>query len=677
MTGGMDTYIVATGAGAAELEALPRQERVPPLIHLVDIDRTEHVGHMVQTDIVIAGVGETFHVPRAWKTNCTSNGCTVCPKEVDIGTGTLLLAFCRISKDQATGLMRRLAGGCEHRPSVTVTGWATITELLALPVARPDDSAHDYREKVIALVGPLQNSNIRYRATGEVIAEPKRQRASMLVQSLERLQSAADGFQLTDEIRDAFRVFRSPDGSLDQAEACAVRIAATLTRTVTKIHGHHRQRVLLAELLAYHSIREIPWDEEKIKGTIDLLVVGDTGQGKTTQVRRLMEATGLGQITSGSTSSRAGVLYSLDSKVNDKRILRWGAFPLAHGELLIVDEAQNIPREQWQEFTTARSEGVLKVDRSIRAEHPSRVRLLCFANPVGRASMAEYQYGIMAVHPEHGMMSAQDLRRFDLVGVVAEGDEARGAVLGDHPPAELAIPPNLLRHSVLWAWTRTAEHVQYAPETEQAIKALATALQDAFGAPEIPLLITDAHEKVARLATAFAALLHSTDQTHERIIVTPTHIGLVGRLMDKLYTHPNCALDSYATVLRRRGGLLEGEYEMIAADLLCPGSNREDTLATESMLELFLAEDDISRPDLEAATGLGKDGLSRRLGKLRKHRLVQSGKRGYRKSARFVVFLRKWSEARESQGDPPRPPASAKPPNPSNQTGFCPAGGVS
>jgi hypothetical protein len=671
---GVDTYIEATGATAADLEGLPREDIVPPLIHLVDIERTEYVERLVQTDIVVAGVGETFHVPRAWEINCTTSGCTVCPKKVDVGTGPTLLMFCRMTNDQALGLMRKLAGGCEHRPRAKVLQYATVTELLALPVARADDgAAHDYREKVVALVGSLGNSNIRYRATGEVIAEPKRQRASMLVRELERLQSSADGFRLTDETRAVFRVF-SPRGlSLDGAEAHVTQITEALTRTVTKIRGSHRQRVLLAKLLVYHSVREIPWDGETIKGTLDFLAIGDTGQGKTTQVRRLRDAIGLGDLSSGSTSSRAGVLYSLDSKVNDKRILRWGAFPLAHGGLLIVDEAQNIAREQWQEFTTARSEGVLRVDRSIRAEHPSRVRLLCFANPRDRTAMAEFQYGIIAVHPEHGFMTAQDLRRFDLVAVVAEGDETRTAIFGNEQdgagtPEPLSLAVDVLRQSVLWAWTRSAEHVWYAPDAEKAIKKLATALQDTYGAAEIPLVITDAHEKVARLAVAFAALLHSTDEAHERIIVTPVHVGLVGRLMEQLYTHPNCSLDAYATALRRRSGLLEGEYETIATDLLAPASNREDTLATESMLELFLAEESIARQDLEAATGLGKDALTRRLGKLTKHRLLQSGKRGYRKTARFVAFLRRWSEERG---------ASPNTSNPPNQTGFAPDGGLS
>src|SRR5262249_44876280 len=160
--------------------------------------------------------------------------------------------------------------------------------------------------------------------------------------------------------------------------------------TITKVYGTHRVHVLLTELLVFHSARAIPWEGEQIKGTVDLLVVGDTGQGKTTQYRRLSAAIQLGHFASGSTSSRTGVLYTLPSKGTAKRVLRWGASPLAHGELLAIDEAQNIPREQWAEFTTARSEGVLRVDRAIRAEHPSRTRLIAFANPVVRPTMAEF-----------------------------------------------------------------------------------------------------------------------------------------------------------------------------------------------------------------------------------------------------------------------------------------------
>src|SRR5206468_10928192 len=179
----------------------------------------------------------------------------------------------------------------------------------------------DYREKVIALVGTLANSNIRYRATGTVIAEPKRQRASLLVTALDRLQSAAESFCLNSEVSRALTVFQPPVGAdVDGVAEHVRRIAATVTATITKVYGSHRVNLLLAQLVVFHSLLEIPWSGERIKGVVDLLAIGDTGQGKTTQFRRLSLALGLGHFASGSTSSRTGVLYTLDSKINDKRV---------------------------------------------------------------------------------------------------------------------------------------------------------------------------------------------------------------------------------------------------------------------------------------------------------------------------------------------------------------------
>jgi len=267
----------------------------------------------------------------------------------------------------------------------------------------------------------------------------------------------------------------------------------------------------------------------------------------------------------------------------------------------------------------------------------------------------------MAVHPEHGFLDPQDLRRFDLVVCVAKDDQSEHEVVAGPDGAGHAqvVSADLLRESILWAWTRRREHCLYAPGAEAAIKTLAQTFNARFGSSEIPLLITDAHEKVARHAFAFSALLHSTDERHEQIVVTPVHVALVGRLVEAVYMHPNCALDQYATVLRRRGGLDEVEYEGIRNDLLTPGSNREDPMATEALLDLFLTEDDLPRADLEAATGLGREALSNRIGKLRRHRLIQSGRRGYRKTARFVAFLRRWAETRANTANPPRSGAGA------------------
>jgi hypothetical protein len=649
--------------GAAESQSA---EAAPRRIHLLEIDQTEHIGHVVQTELVIAGVGETFHVPCQWTVKpCAVHVCEFAGRKVDMSGQKALLNFCRMTDDQKHGFMRASASACRHRPALTTMASATITEILVVPAASADldPLQADYREKVVFILGPLMASHVRYRATGEVIAEPRQQRASLLISRLERLESTTDHFHLTSGLSERFTVLQLPDLSglapeqaIVAAEVHVTRLVADVTRGITKIYGLHRETVLLGELLVLHSSAVVPWRHERIKGVLEGLVIGDTAQGKTTQAKRLIERIGLGSFASGSTASRAGVLYHLDSKVNDHRILRWGVFPLAHGEALLLDEAQNIPREQWREFTTARSEGILRVDRSIRAEHPCRVRLLCFANPVRREAMAALQYGIMAVHSDYGFLDPQDLRRFDFVACVAEGDQPMHSIL--NPPIDAGdrlLPAELLRESILWTWTRQLHQLRYAPGTEEAIQRLAVALHARFGTPEIPLLITDAHEKVARLTYAFAGFLHSTDHTHEFVVAHPIHVALVGRFLESLYEHPNCAFDAYAGVLRRRGGLADGEYEVIEADLLTPGSNREDIEATREMLDLFLTEEELSRADLEAATGLGKDALSRRIAKLRKHRLIVSKRHGYRKTPRFVAFLRR------REGGHPNPSNSSNP----------------
>ena len=106
--------LVSAGANREAFEALPREDITPPLIHLVDIEQTQYVGRTVQTDIVIAGVGETFHVPRSMGRRVRETGVQAAPcrprRRIRAGPAEM----CGMSHDQLTGFMRRLAG-CAHR----------------------------------------------------------------------------------------------------------------------------------------------------------------------------------------------------------------------------------------------------------------------------------------------------------------------------------------------------------------------------------------------------------------------------------------------------------------------------------------------------------------------------------------------------------------------------------
>jgi hypothetical protein len=449
------------------------------------------------------------------------------------------------------------------------------------------------RDKVVTYVGALSERYGHVRATGEVIPEPRRQRASMLVTRLEPLRSVTDHITMTADLSAAFRRFQIP--ILDQPESAVVLQGAVahvraltkgITRGIVKIYGTHRETLLLSELLVLHSPAEVRWDGELMKGVLDLLVVGDSGQGKTTGAERLLRAINLGSLASCSSSSRAGVLYSLDGKVNDRRILTWGSYPLAHGTLLVLDEAQQLPREEWAQLTSARSEGVLRVTRAIRAEHPSRVRLVAFANPINAETMAGLQYGIAAVRPSKGgFLAPKDLRRFDLVVCVTDEDHGLDDQVPPTAEDAIAIEPSALGESVRWAWTRRPNHLHFTEDSIDTIKLTARRLVAAYGHASLPVMISgDATDKVARLSAACASFVHSTDASHEAVVVHPIHVLLVADLLESVYDHPSALLGEYVQQIRRGATLGPGEYDIILADLTEPGSNRDNLHATEAML---------------------------------------------------------------------------------------------
>lgn len=621
-------------------------------IHLIDLERTSFVGCLVSTDIIIGGIGEVFHVPKEWKIDCGSRSndtppCTVCPTTVQLNThnSRSFLDFCRMSDSQKIGKMRTLSG-CERKGKVDVTEHTTITELLALPIA-DNKLKQDYRDKIIYFIGNLKSTNQRYRAAGYVIAEPKKQKASLIVHELKQLETDVNKFILTDNMVEQFKHLQPQTDTLETYLCHKKSITSEITANITKIYGDHRERILFAILLTYHSPINLNYNGAKIKGVIDTLIAGDTGEGKTTMYDRFKEAVGFGNITSASTSSRTGILYHLDSKVNDKRILRWGAYPLSHGELLGIDEAQKLPQDQWDEFTTARSEGVLKVERTIRSEHPCNTRLITFANPVNNKPMSQFQYGIEVVAPGFSFLRPADLRRFDILAIVNSDDQDISEVIKPTNPVTGNISTDLLRNSILWAWSRKRDDFVYGENSMDAIRDLSKALINRYKTTEIPLVVNDIQEKIARIAFSIATFFHSTDDSHEKVILKPLHVVVAGKTLEEFYDHPNCRFDQYTKVIRLNSLLTDQEYNDIKSAFFKPNGYREDVIATEEIFNSYLTSDTFSKSDIEVITGLSKNPLNERIQKLRKFRLIISQRGGYKKTARMINFLDRWMQEKE------------------------------
>lgn len=434
-------------------------------------------------------------------------------------------------------------------------------------------------------------------------------------------------------------------------------IVKDLTDNITNIYGEHRGLSLLGKLLVFHSARQFCFDGERLKrGWVEMLEVGDTGQGKTQQVDRIIQATTLGEGVDGVSTTRTGLAYSFQ-KHGDTWYLVWGKYPLNDGKLLFVDEAQNLRPEDIDKIRKGRSDGVIAADGVRSGEHPTRTRLIATCNPKYQGVVDDQLFGIELVRQT---FKDEDVRRFDFAIISSSSDDKAeiNQPRADAVGGEELISPTVLADSIRWAWSRSEEQIVFTDSAKAAVYETARNLSGLYGhARDIPLMLdSDARHKIARLSVATAALVHSTDDIHEQVQVTEEHVHAVRDFLTAIYNHPNCSFDLYAKIRRSEADLPEAEYQAIWTAL----KNCEvDSVALEEGRErhIFLSDDDrstllrsfvthggkINRQDLAGELGKTTSWTSKIVRVLKTNRLIRVslGKSGgYQATPKFIKFLK-------------------------------------
>lgn len=537
-----------------------------------------------------------------------------------------------------------------------------MQEILAVPVAKrikshklpessqvqtTDESGREYRDKVIYSVGTFSKSNKRYEVSGWVIPSPKGQEATLIFFEKQEMTGDYENFIITPAIKEEFKVFqhRSNQAINEKIQ----EIATDVTDNLTNIYGEHRKRVLLCDLLTYHSAKGFIFDEERVKrGWVETLEVGDTGEGKTQIVLRLMEATDLGESIDGVSASRTGISYSYQQHGNKSWFLVWGKYPLNDGKLLFVDEAQRLNPSDIDHMRRGRSEGYISADGVKKGEHNTRTRLIFACNPKFSGVIDDNMFGVEVIKE---IFKDEDIRRFDLAIILSSSDQSKDIVnklAKERKPVPQQITTELLRKSICWAWTRKPEEIHFADEATAKIIKIAKELYDKYGhARDIPLVSTDIRHKIARLSVAVAILLHSTDETHEKVIIKKEHPEFVKSFLDEIYSHSNCSYNLYAKIKKQQATLSDKAYIEFLKDL----ENELTPDKAEQLLRIFVTHrQGISRSDLAGELDVTQQWTSKLTATLRKHKLirVRRGKRGgYIPTPKFIKVLKRLVKDRE------------------------------
>lgn len=636
----------------------------PLFMHLAPTDDAKLTGKKVATDVLVSGKLDTSYiVPKkvqyvcSHQPNCNKpcimhdyNG--VFEVEFD-ERDRILIETTAQSDNQTRGSLRQyIKPGC-NKVYPDIKEHINVTELLVVPMAErinsvkqedrkeeyaTDEDGMEYVTRRIYSTDTSIKANHHYRIEGYVYPHPKNSGATILVSKGEPKEDSIGRFKLTPEVIEQFKVFQVPEHrSVDDQIGFIVQ---DLVGNVTQVYDRDEAHVAL--LLTYHSCLHYYFQGKLEKrGWMEMIMVGDSGQAKSQMVSRIQDFVGLGASLNAEATTRTGLTYRIE-QMGDRWFLTWGRYPLSDRKLLAIDEFSELKKEEFGQLTAARTEGVLKVERVVTAETNARVRLVLLTNPAGSKTLSEFTYPVESL--KYLFSTPADIRRLDLALFLKAGDVPDEVLNREiEEPEQQYITSEALRNSILWVWSRKPEQIVIEKEAVRTILKRATDLGKKYGhAPSIPLCdMGDLRKKIARIAIATAALVHSTDETHEMIIVKPEHVEFVYEYIDTLYSMPNCGFDEYNRASRAASELSREEAEEITRKLVKMDEEDGQEISMD-ILELFRANDAVKANDFTDWLAVERPLVQKRLRVLIDHSMVKKSRGdGFMKLPKLIEYLKR------------------------------------
>lgn len=479
-------------------------------------------------------------------------------------------------------------------------------------------------------------ANQKYTAKGIPYSSPKDQSATVLIYEYQSAQDDVESFILTDKMDEQLRVFQPRKGQ-SVAEKMD-DIHEDFEVNIHRIFG--RRDVAIALDMSYHSVLKFKFQDQVVKkGWVELLIIGDTGQGKTEMVRSMIHHYGLGEMTGGEGAKRTGLVWA---QVQDGKghMLEWGKIPQNDKRLLVIDEFSGMSKEFIGEMTRLRSEGIAESQGINQQETNARCRLVLLTNPRDGHPMNRYDHGALAIR---GLCdSVADIRRIDIAVAVAQSDMKADVANQIHGQRrkDAVYTADLCKNLILFAWSRKENDVVWETGTIPLILDAAKTMGPKFECSVGLVSTSDQRLKIARLSIATAARLYSVapkelgEVVPSRILVKKEHVDFAVKLLNRVYTARNMQLDKVAAKEKVRSNITPTEDKRIRKEIR-KFSNWQEVVAA-------LLESSYWRKEtLSETTGMSKEETNEFTRWAFKNKLIQNPPGGYRKNPIFTDILKR------------------------------------
>lgn len=624
-------------------ERLLADESEAEEVHLATSADAEYYSKRIRVPVMVSGKDATpFLCPRRVKITCGDSAdgdnkkCATCSLAVNAGelsrTFTSqdqdLMKFIKCTDNAQRQRLVESLGVNPKCPKFVLTTeeHMNLEELRLIPKAEANfgfSKEHEYVVRTGYYTGSNLKTNRRYTMVGYMYPDPITQYATYVFDQAIPERDLISDFELNEEALSHLKIFKQKEGQSVREKF--EEIHQDLERNVTFIW--ERKSVAFAVDLIYHTVLNFYFQEQYVKrGWGELLIIGDSGQAKTTVVERLMHHYRLGEIHSGESSKRTGLVYSMQ-QTNKRWFLVWGAFPLNDGGLLTIDELSGLSEDDLGVMSDVRSSGIAKATGVITAETTSRTRAIYISNPRNGRPLNSETYGVSAVLKLMG--KAEDVRRLDIAMSVASGDVDPALVnkaLKDVPEVPHVYTSDACNTRVLWAWSRKPEDVVFTNEATQRILDKATEMGSKYSS-KIPVVeAADQRIKIARLSVAAAACVFSSDDTGEKVIVLPEHVDFVVDFMNELYSSKSFGYDKLSEQDLKVSDTSDDNIKKLRNKFLTL-----PLVDVNEMARIIYQLPYFSRSTLEDYTGLSKDDLRMLLKFMTNNHLVDKSRGDYRR----------------------------------------------
>ena len=488
-------------------------------------------------------------------------------------------------------------------------------------------------------IGHGLETNEGYEFIGRMYPHPKTQQSIILASEAVTTCDALSSYQPSDLDLEALKVFQPKKWTVEAIDKKLKGIYSDLSANIT--HIFERQDLHFIIDLTYHSVLLFNFDGKLTKGWVETLIAGDSSQGKSESLIRLMKHYNLGERVECKNATVAGLLGGLQQVSTGNRwFVTWGVIPTHDKRLVILEEIKGTSTEVIGKLTDMRSSGIAEIPKIEKRRTHARTRLIMVSNPRGDIPLSAYNFGIEAVKELIGGL--EDIRRFDAVLLVS-AEEISTDILNKlqqyRPQIKHIHTEELCHRLILWAWTRVPEQVTFTPEAVNLILSEATRLCSIF-TELVPIIDRGSMRfKLCRLALALACRTFSNKGLHT-VEVKECHVQYISNFLERVYSHRIFGYKDFSEAVNANNVLLTPS--LLAKRIL-------QTPFPHDFVKQLLYNNEIEFRDVCDWCGWDKGSTAQLISLFVRKNAFQRSGRGYRKTAKFIEFLKELAVSKDME----------------------------